>query len=141
METLERTSAIEDNIALVQRLYAAFGRGDLETIYAALAPDIRWEVTGLREDYPLFGPRRGIEGVKEFFETLQRTEDFSDFTPQEFHGSGDKVFILGHYAITVKTNGGKIDTDWCHVFTIRDGRVTAWREFTDTAQIAAANRG
>jgi uncharacterized protein len=41
----------------------------------------------------------------------------------------------------VKKTGRRIASDWCHVFTVRDGKVAAFREFTDTAQAAAAYRG
>ena len=33
---------------------------------------------------------------------------------------------------------GSVSSDWIHVFTVRDGKVTTFREFTDTAQFAAA---
>jgi len=33
------------------------------------------------------------------------------------------------------------DADYVHVFTLKDGKVTAFREFTDTAQFAQAWRG
>jgi ketosteroid isomerase-like protein len=43
--------------------------------------------------------------------------------------------------MTVKKTGKPIDTDWCHVFTVHGGKVTAFTEFTDTAQAAEAYRG
>ena len=54
---------------------------------------------------------------------------------------GEKVFALGYYEVTVKNTGRRIGSDWIHVFTIRDGKVTSFREFTDTAQAAEAWRG
>ena len=47
------------NIALVQNLYAAFGRGDVATIVATMAPEVTWEVVGRAKDYPLLGVRKG----------------------------------------------------------------------------------
>ena len=47
------------NVALVQGLYAAFGRGDVADIIAGLAPDVHWESGGRRSDFPTFGPRKG----------------------------------------------------------------------------------
>jgi ketosteroid isomerase-like protein len=134
--TLDKTEA---NVGLVQSLYAAFGRGDLDTLYAAAAPDIDWEAIGPPEDYPLFGKRRGVAGMKEFFATLTQHEDISEFTPRDIRGAGDKVFALGHYTITIKKTGRRIACDWCHVFTLRDGKVTAWREHTDSAAFVKAS--
>ena len=76
-----------------------------------------------------------------FFASVAEHLDFSEFTPKEFYPSGDKVFVLGRYAMTVKKTGLPMASDWCHIFTIREGRVTAFHEFTDTAQVAEAYRG
>lgn len=129
------------NIVLVQSLYAAFGRGDVEPILAACVPDVDWRLVGRKGDYPTFGEWRGPAGVAEFFKLVAEIEEFQAFTPSEFHVSGDKVFVLGTYALTVRKTGRAMATEWCHVFTLRDGRIIAFREFTDTAQAVAAYRG
>jgi uncharacterized protein len=79
--------------------------------------------------------------VQAFFADVAQHLDFSEFSPKEFYPVGDKVFVLGSYAMTVKKTGLPHASDWCHIFTISDGKVTAFREFTDTAQVAAAYRG
>ena len=128
------------NIQIVQSIYACFGRGDIAGLMGHLDPDIHWEVVGQRSDYPLFGARHGHAGVQDFFETLAVTEEITAFSPREIHASADKVFAIGHAAYVMKRAGRPASSDWVHVFTIRDGRVTAWQEYLDTAQIAAANR-
>ena len=40
--------------------------------------------------------------------------------------------------VDVKGTGKRYQTDFVHVWTITDGRVTAFREFLDTAAVAAA---
>jgi uncharacterized protein len=129
------------NITLVQSLYAAFGRGDIATLVAAMAPDVEWEVVGRSSDYPVLGKRKGPQGVQAFFRLVGEQQQASEFAPGEFHASGDKVFVTGHYAWTIKKTGRKVSADWIHAFTVKGGKVTAFREFTDTAQFAEANRG
>ena len=129
------------NVSLVQSFYAAFGRGDIAAIISACARDVDWCVVGRRADYPTLGEWRGADGVAQFFKAVAELEEFQDFSPREFYGSGDKVFALGAYKFTVKKTGRAVASEWCHVFTIRDGKVVAFREFTDTAQAAAAYRG
>jgi ketosteroid isomerase-like protein len=129
------------NVALVQSLYAAFGRGEIRTVVDAADPRCVWRIVGRRSDFPTFGEFNGQSGVRTFFDTVAEHLDFKAFTPREFHGADDKVFVLGHYAITVKKTGKLVDTDWCHVFTVQNGKVTAFTEFTDTAQAADAYRG
>ena len=66
---------------------------------------------------------------------------FSEFTPKDFYAVGDKVFVLGRYAMTVKKTGKAMTSDWAHIFTISDGKVKMFREFLDTARAAEAYRG
>ena len=129
------------NIAHVQSLYAAFGRGDVATIIAGASPDIDWESVGRQSDFPAFGPRKGAKEVQEFFKTVAENEDFSDFTPREFYAADDRVFVLGSYTLKVKKTGKPVASEWVHVFTLKDGKVTRFREHTDTAQFAEAYRG
>ena len=122
------------NIALVQSLYAAFGRGDVAEIIAGLAPEVDWQTVGRKSDYPVFGPRLGATDLQEFFQLVAENEEFADFTPREFHAADDKVFVLGSYTLTMRKTGEPVACDWVHVFTLRDGKVMRFREHTDTAQ-------
>ena len=77
--------------------------------------------------------------MQEFFAQVAATEDFSDFSPREFFAAGDKVFALGSYAGKIKKTGPKP----FHVrmgarVHSRGGKVSRFREFTDTAQLAVA---
>jgi uncharacterized protein len=131
----------QSNVALIQSLYAAFGRGDIATIIAALAPDVDWRINGNRSDYPLFGSRKGPSEVQAFFEEIPKLQDFSEFTPCEFLATGDRVFVLGHYTATIRKTGRKTACDWVHIHTVGNGKVAAFAEFTDTAQFAQAWKG
>jgi uncharacterized protein len=129
------------NVTTVQSMYAAFGKGDIATIIAGVTPDIDWHSGGRISDFPAFGPRKGPKEVGEFFKTVADNNDFSEFSPREFYADGEKVFVLGYYAMTLKKNGKKVATDWVHIFTFRGGKVAQFREFLDTALAAEAYRG
>jgi ketosteroid isomerase-like protein len=123
-----------DNVALVKGLYEAFGRGEVGTIAGAVTVDASWGIVGRRSDFPTFGTFRGPAGVQEFFGAVGQNLDFTEFSPKEFYSAGDKVFVLGHYPMKIKKTGRPIQSDWIHVFNISGGKVTSFREFTDTAQ-------
>lgn len=133
-------SADTPGVALVKSLYAAFGKGDIPTIIAALAPDVHWEAVGRPSDMPTLGARKGSAAVQEFFNLVGSSYTFSEFSPKEFHAAGDRVFVLGHYAFTAKKTGKSAASDWIHIFTIVGGKVTTFREFLDTARAAEAFR-
>lgn len=128
------------NVALAQSLYAAFQRGDIATIVSAAAPDIVWQLYGRPKDHPALGVHKGPQGVQKFFGIIADTQDVVSFTPREFYPSGDKVFVRGHYAWTMRKTKKPVSTEWLHIFTIRDGKLAAFDEFTDTAQFAEALR-
>src|SRR5258705_13965821 len=95
----------EANIAMLQSLYAAYGRGDIQSVLNACTPDVTWESGGRGGDFPAFGVRTGIAGVAEFIRTVAEIVGFGGFFPREFYADKDKVFVLGHYAGTEKENG------------------------------------
>lgn len=128
------------NVALVKSLYDAFGKGDIPTIIAACAPDVEWRSTGRSSDFPTFGSRQGQAAVQEFFKLVGDNLNFSEFAPKEFYAVGEKVFVLGHYTMTVKKTGKAMESDWVHIFTIANGKVKTFREFLDTARAAEAYR-
>ena len=139
-DTARAQGADTPSVALAKSLYAAFGKGEIATIIAAMAPEVNWETVGRSADFPTFGPRKGPAQVQEFFAAVGSNLDFSDFSPKEYYPVADKVFVLGHYAMTVKKTGKKMESDWEHVFTIAGGKVTAFREFLDTARAVDAYR-
>lgn len=128
------------NVALVQSLYAAFGRGEIATIVNAMVQNAPWEMVGRATDFPTLGVRKGPDGVRDFFDTVGQHLDFSEFSPDEFYAADDKVFVLGHYTMTLKKTGKPFASDWIHIFTIQDGKVAAFKEFTDTGTLAEAYR-
>jgi hypothetical protein len=129
-----------DNVSTVQHLYAAFGRGDIDTVLAGLTPDVKWSSNGQRAAYPTFGHFHGEAEVRDFFGHLASELDFHQFEPRELCPSGDKVFVLGHSRMTVKATGKPVEMDWVHIFTFRDGKVSGFHDFVDTHQIVEANR-
>jgi len=129
------------NVTFVEGLYAAFQRGDIAAIMAGLAPDVHWHMVGRSSDYVRFGARKGTKGVEEFFRILAENEDFTEFQPAELYADGDRVFALGHLSLKFKRTGKTVMTDWIHMFTVKNGKVAAFKEFLDTAQFAAASKG
>jgi ketosteroid isomerase-like protein len=128
------------NVKLVRSLYDAFTRGDIATITNAMTPDVDWQVHGKASGVPTIGRWKGPKGAEEFFRLVAENQDATEFSPQDVCASGDKVFALGRYGWTVRRTGKHAGAEWCHVFTIKDGKVSQFREFTDTASFADAYR-
>jgi ketosteroid isomerase-like protein len=127
------------NTKLVQDAYAAFGRGDIQAILDRLDDTVVWQaIYGAGSHVPQAGPRRGKAGVAQFFRELAASTEFSRFEPREFIAQGDRVVVLGEYGAKSRKTGKPIDAKWVMVFTVKNGKVTDFIEFTDVAQINAA---
>ena len=128
-----------DNPAFVRSLYDAFVRGDLQTILDNVDPAIEWVSNGSGESIPWGGTRSGRAGVASFFQALGDNLDFEAFEPRQFLDAGDAVTVLGRSRARSKGNGGgTFDSEWVHIFTIRDGKVARFEEYYDTAAIERA---
>ena len=127
----------QEQVQTVQQLYAAFGRGDIPTVLNTLTDDVEWEVAGPSQ-IAYAGVRRGREQVRQFFQVLGQSVDIQQFEPREFIAQGNHVVVLGFERLRVKSTGCIVDDHWVMVFTLRDGRVVRFREYIDTAAIAAA---
>jgi uncharacterized protein len=127
----------KENAETVQEAYNNFNTGNIQALLDQLSDNVTWELPEI-EGVPLAGKRTGREGVKEFFETLSRDQDVLEFEPIESLAQGDKVVSLGHYKWRVKSTGREYASNFVHVFTVRNGKITGFREHFDTAVVAAA---
>ena len=132
-------TATETNTQLVQQVLDSFKQGDIPTVLAGMTDDVQWIIPKI-EGVSFSGERTGRDAVGRFFADLASQQDVIQFEPRQFVASEDEVVALGHYAWNVKATGRRWECDYAHVFTIRDGRVSRFREYTDTAAAAAAFR-
>jgi uncharacterized protein len=123
--------------AIVQQAYNNFKTRNIQELLDQMSDDVSWQLPEI-EGVPLAGKRTGRDGVSDFFATLARDQDVVEFELREFVAQGDKVVSLGHYQWRVKANGREYASDFVHIFTVRDGKITGFREHFDTAVVAAA---
>ena len=130
----------QQNEALIRKVYAAFGRGDIPEILANLTDDIEWTLEG-PSIIPYVGKKKGVAEVTEFFTALSGTQSDMKLTTEDFIAQEDKVATFGRYAGTVKATGKKFDSPVAHLFTIRKGKISRFVSLGDTAAMAEAYRG
>lgn len=127
----------QNNIAVIQQAFACFGQGDVPGILDTLAEDVRWHVAPVA-NVPYTGTRNGHAGAAEFFSLMAQCEDTLQFEPRDFIAQGDHVVVRGQYAGRAKETGREYETYFIHVFTVRNGKIVSFDEYTDTAAIATA---
>ncbi len=130
----------QENVTLAQGIYEDFARGDIPSVLAALDPNIEWDEPQAPGIYDA-GVHRGVQAVAE--EIIGPVpiyyEEFA-VVPQEFVDAGDRVFVLGEFRGKGKASGTPFVAPFVHIFTLRNGKVTHFRNYTDTGTMAAAIR-
>ena len=129
----------QENTKVVQQAYQFFKSADIQSLLGLMSDDVSWQLPKV-ENVPFSGKRQGREAVGQFFSTLAEVQDVVSFEPREFVAQNDKVVVLGTYTWRLKANGREYGGEWAHVFTVRDGQITGFHEYMDTASAAAAFR-
>ena len=125
-----------NNVNLVRGLYEAFARGDVQAVLAALDEQVEWtEVDGFPHGGTHVGPQAVLEGV---FAPLGG--DWGGFAADmtEFLDAGDHVVAIGRYRGTFRPTGASLDAEGAVFWTVRDGKVTRFRQYVDTAALHLA---
>ncbi len=136
------TTTTSTHAGTVGEMYAAFGRGDVPFVLSCLSDDVSWD-EGLRAtDIPWFQPRRGKQGVAEFFSVLAQGMELTVFEPQMILGDGNTVLSVIRVAGTVISTGKSFDEDlWVHRWIFDNaGKVATFRHIGDLARQEAAFR-
>jgi ketosteroid isomerase-like protein len=127
----------QENTKVVQQAYDYFKSGNIEGVLSLMSNDVAWRLPHV-ENMRQSGTRKGIEQVTEFFSLLGQGQDVKIFDPNEFIAQGDKVVGLGHYIWRVKATNRDYESDFVHVFTVRNGKITGFDEYFDTTPATAA---
>ena len=132
MKTLEKVN----HLATVQTIYEAFGKGDIPTILAQLADDIRWEdwADNSTQSIGLFYmiPRQGREGVMEFFQSLTRLE-IRKFNVLSLMAGPNQVAAEVEIELYFPDTNSTVTDEEIHLWNFNDaGKATRFRHYLDT---------
>ena len=123
-----------DSIATVKALYDAFALGDVPAALGLFDPEMHWmeaESGPLAVNNPYLGPQAVAEGV-----FMPLVGDFDDFTVtvEQLSGDSETVTAQGRYRGVVKATGAELDAQFAHVWTLRNGKLARFQQYTDTYQ-------
>ena len=118
------------HIRTVRELYAAFRRGDVSGILALLSPDIEWSEPE-NPFNPAGGTRRGQAGFLEWLRIGKESEEILALEPRQFLSDEESVAVVGYSKCRARLTGRWYETDFVHVVTFRDGKITRFQEYFD----------
>lgn len=119
---------------VIRDLYEAFARGDAAAVLGTLHESVDWneaESGPLAFGNPYTGPQAVGEGV--FGPILRDVDDFRA-TPVDLVAETRDVVAFGRYTGTHRGTGQALDAQFVHRWTVEDGKVVAFQQYTDTAQ-------
>lgn len=136
-----KDDASQQNLEVVRGMYNAFANGDIPTVLAGMDPQIEWneaENFPYADGNPYIGPDAVVNGV---FARLGSEWEYWNLTALKFHGmAGNMVLATGRYQAKYKQNGGIIDAQFAHLWTLQDGKVVRFQQYTDTEQVMRVMR-
>ena len=123
---------------VVESGYDAFAQGDMERFTGLMAPDIVWneaEGNPYADLNPYTGPDAIMSGL--FSRLATEWRDVS-VVPNEYVVEGNRVVVFGRYNETYQATGEQLDIPFVHSWTVRDGKLADFQQFTDTAALVSA---
>jgi ketosteroid isomerase-like protein len=117
---------------VVQELFTALGSPDRQDVLTVLADDVEWWVAGPPE-IPYAGTFRGHAEVAQFFAAFDGAIDYESWEAHQFITEGETVVVIGEERWRAKSTGKAADNPWVLVLTVREGKITQFRAYEDTA--------
>ena len=125
---------MRDNVEVIESLWDAFGRGDLDRVAAGVADD--GEIV-FPSTVPWGGSYRGPDGFRQVLdELLSRFAEFKA-KPEMILGADDEHVVVV-VNLSGRGKGGRLQTRVVWLYRLRDGKVTRGEAFPDTAGILEA---
>ena len=118
----------------IETIFAAFGRGDIPGILAHIAPDCVWRQP---KTVPWGGDHHGPEGAQNFFAKLNEVSETTHWEVNEVIEQGENVFAFGRHGAKGRKTGKTEVSEWAFRFKVKNGKVTYYSGYPDTAAIVA----
>lgn len=136
---------MSEPLAVVGKIYEAFGRGDVPAILDCMADNVQWEAwadnTAQKQGVPWLQAQQGKDGVLAFFQVLGGMS-VKDFQVLSLMAGGNQVAAEIVIEVEIPEMGAHFRDEELHLWTLNEvGKVTRMRHYNDTAKhIAAANQ-
>ncbi|GJM28406.1 MAG: hypothetical protein DHS20C17_10410 [Cyclobacteriaceae bacterium] len=118
---------------VVEKMFSAFGNGDIEKFVAAVSDNTKWIYHGT-QIIPA-GTFEKKEGVRTFFTNILERTDIISFEPQQYIVEGNMVVVLGQEHQRVKRSGRELKQKWVQIYTVENDLITRMEEFATSEEV------
>ena len=134
-----QTPVKQTNVDIVKGMYADFSTGNIPGVLAALDPKAEWNEAEnfiYWEGKPFVGPDAIVNGV--FAKIGAEWEYWKIENLKLYNMDNGMVLATGRYQAKYNKNSAVIDAQVAHVWTLKDGKVITFQQYTDTKQVSEA---
>ena len=132
---------VTDYRQIVKRFYRLYAIKDIAAAMDLFDPQVEMHPAE-NFIYAKGSPYIGPEAIQNnIFTRVDAEWDGFTATTEEILGSGEVVIARGRYRGTFKATGTTINAEFVHVFRFKDGKISMWQSYTDTAQFKEALGG
>jgi ketosteroid isomerase-like protein len=128
----------DPKIDSVERLYRAYGRGDVDAVLAELADDVDWAAEAASTSAPWYGRFAGKAEVPRFFKEIASSVDVTAFTVESLTSNETDVVANVTWSYTVNSTGRTASMRMQHLWRFANGKIAYFRGSEDTEQTARA---
>ncbi|MFI0427889.1 ester cyclase [Mariniflexile sp. HMF6888] len=125
-----------ENMGIIDNLYKAFGTGDIPTVLSFMDAKIVWneaEGNAYADGNPYIGTDAILNGI---FTRIGEDHNYFKLTDIILHDmSNNQVLATLRYDGKVKKTGKPYNTQAAHLWTLKDGKITAFQQYVDTKQL------
>ncbi len=123
-----------NNGEIIKGLYDNFATGNIPGVLGAMDENIAWtEAEGFIYGGTYTGPNAVLENV--FMKFGTEWDGFSA-VPDQIVDGGDIVVGLGTYSGKYLKTGKSVTVPFAHAWTLRDGKIIKFTQYTDTLVVA-----
>lgn len=128
----------DPKIESIQRLYAAYGRGDVDAVLAEVADDVDWAAEAASSSAPWYGAFTGKAEVPRFFTGIASNVDVTSFEVESLTTNETDVVANVLWSYTVHATGCSTSMRMQHLWRFADGKIVYFRGSEDSEQTARA---
>ena len=131
---------MSDIRTLLEKLFAAFNRGDIPFILQHVSEDCTLRGT-LAPELPYAGVFRGVAGAAKYFEGIAQALEPSGLAVDQYVCEGEHIVAVGRWGGRARASGKTFDTPMALYFRFRDGKMIDFRGHEDSAVTLGAIKG
>ena len=124
----------QENVEVVQRMYEAFGRGDIDAVRSAFDPEVVIDATHRVDGRIGHGREELIAIVSEW---LGAWEEWHEEI-EEMRDLGDRVLVVSTQRGHGKGSGIAWENRFAMLFDVANGSITRWTVYDDVGEAVRA---